>query len=673
MACLVASSQWHRAGAQTGTPPHACCLSYTDLCTHTYWLLFSRYFIPINLSETQTMSDSLLDIDLDTLDTVDSAETQDAPAVENAFAQLGIAPELIENLTRNDILVPTPVQKQGIPLLIAGSDLIACAPTGTGKTAAFVLPALQRLLTPSDNKQSRGARVVVLTPTRELAQQVSKAAMMMAGKLPRMKTVCVTGGEPFRDQLRNIGMPHEILVATPGRLLDHITRGRIDLSRVEMFVLDEADRMLDMGFSDDVQEIASKLPAGHQTICFSATFDDSVKAFAKGLLNEPAWLEVAAEKPRHETILQQCHYADGIEHKRALLQHWLNLPELGQAVVFTATKRDAEELAMTLRDSGLSADPLHGDMVQRQRTRMVQRLRRGETQILVATDVAARGIDVPGITHVFNFDLPKFAEDYVHRIGRTGRAGRTGAAISFVSKIDLQSLGRIEKLLNTKIDITEVEGLEARFKPQAGRGFGGGGGRRDGGGYGRRDGGGGYGRRDGGGSSGGYAGRRDGGSSTGGGYAGRRDAAPSTGGGYAGRRDDDRPRADRSSHYGERSGGYDRPVDRNNDRNDRFASDRPARPQGDRPARTGQYDRPARPNSERFDSRTDSRYGDRPARSSTPEGGRPHYSREGAARATSHHHGQEERKSFQERDNNGGQRRERLHAPRRHDSAERHH
>ena len=610
------------------------------------------------------MSDSLLDIDLTTTETDDTT-------VENAFAALGLAPQLIENLNKNDITTPTPVQLQAIPMLIAGSDLIACAPTGTGKTAAFVLPALQRLLTPSDNKQSRGARIVVLTPTRELAQQVSKAAMMMAGKLPRMKTVCVTGGEPFRDQLRNIGMPHELLVATPGRLLDHISRGRIDLSRVEMFVLDEADRMLDMGFSEDVQEIASKLPEGHQTICFSATFDDSVKAFAKGLLNEPAWLEVAAEKPRHETIVQQCHYADDLEHKRALLQHWLSNPELGQAVVFTATKRDAEELAMNLRDAGLSADPLHGDMVQRQRTRMIQRLRRGETQILVATDVAARGIDVPGITHVFNFDLPKFAEDYVHRIGRTGRAGRTGSAISFVSKADVQSLGRIEKLLSMKIDITEIEGLEARFKPLPRGGRGGfGGGRRDGGGRGgfgggRRDGGFGGGRREGGFGGG----RRDGGS-----FAGGRDGGNRDGGQRDASRDsnrdgqrrfEDRPRHnDRSNHFGERSDRFDRSgnQDRGNfeqrNNNDRF-SDRPAR-------------------SERFDSRTDNRYGDRPSRSSSGnggnyEGGRPHYSRDGAQRATNHHHGQEERRSFQDRD--GGQRRERSGngGQRRHDHSERHH
>ena len=647
------------------------------------------------------MSDSLLDIDLDTPE-LDTPETDDT-AVENGFAKLGLAPQLIENLNKNDITSPTPVQQQAIPMLIAGSDLIACAPTGTGKTAAFVLPALQRLLTASDNKQSRGARIVVLTPTRELAQQVSKAAMMMAGKLPKMKTVCVTGGEPFRDQLRNIGMPHELLVATPGRLLDHISRGRIDLSRVEMFVLDEADRMLDMGFSEDVQEIASKLPQGHQTICFSATFDDSVKAFAKGLLNEPEWLEVAAEKPRHETILQQCHYADDMEHKRALLQHWLQNPELGQAVVFTATKRDAEELAMTLRDAGLSADPLHGDMVQRQRTRMVQRLRRGETQVLVATDVAARGIDVPGITHVFNFDLPKFAEDYVHRIGRTGRAGRTGSAISFVSKADVQSLGRIEKLLSMKIDITEVEGLEARFKPLArggrgGFGGGGGGGRRDGGGRGgfgggRRDGGGGgygrsEGRRDGGGGYGRSEGRRDGSSSFAGGRDGSRDAGGRDGnreGGFGGGRREggfgagrtegrdagagrfeDRPRHnDRSSHFGERNNRFDRPEQSNTN------------------ARTG--DRPARPaRSERFDSRTDNRYGDRPSHGNAGggnggnyEGGRPHYSRDGAQRANSHHHGQDERRSFQERgEQGGGQRRERSGAgggQRRHDHAERHH
>lgn len=592
------------------------------------------------------MTDSLLDLSLEN----NEAETP----VENGFAALGLDEAIISNLTRNDITTPTPIQLKGIPLLLAGKDIIACAPTGTGKTAAFMLPSLQRLLTASEVKGSRGARIVVLTPTRELAQQVSKAAMMMAGKLPRMKTLCITGGEPFREQLRNINMPHEILVATPGRLLDHISRGRLDLQRVEMFVLDEADRMLDMGFSEDVQEIASQLPANHQTICFSATFDENVRAFAAKLLNEPEWIEVAPEKPRHETIVQQIHYADGMEHKRAMLHHWLGQDELGQAVVFTATKRDAEELAMSLRDAGMSADPLHGDMVQRQRTRMIQRLRRGETRILVATDVAARGIDVPGITHVFNFDLPKFAEDYVHRIGRTGRAGRNGAAISFVSKADVQSLGRIEKLLDMKLNITEIEGLEARFKPQdrrggGGRGFGGnsrggfGGGRRDNGG--RSFGGGG--RRDEGGRSFGGGGRRDdGGRSFGGGgsrddngYAGRRDANQNREGGYRGERNE---------------GG------RNN------------------------YDRAARPQSERFDSRTDNRYGDnRTARRHSDDASnrfqddsRPRFNRE---QRSSNHHGQEERGNFRrDRDgNNNGAGRLSLRGSNRnegrHERTERHH
>lgn len=615
------------------------------------------------------MSDTLLNAN----DTTEAVEN-----TLNPFSALGIDDKIVDNLTRNDITTPTPIQVQGIPLLLDGKDLIACAPTGTGKTAAFMLPALQRLLTPAIN-DGRGARVVVLTPTRELAQQVSKAAMMMAGKLPRMKTVCVTGGEPFRDQLRNIGMPHEIIVATPGRLLDHISRGRIDLSRVEMFVLDEADRMLDMGFSEDVQAIGEKLPKNHQTICFSATFDDSVRAFAAKLLNEPEWLQVAALKPNHETILQQVHYSDGLEHKRALLSHWLAKDEIGQAVVFTATKRDAEELAMSLRDSGISADPLHGDMVQRQRTKMIQRMRTGDTQVLVATDVAARGIDVPGITHVFNFDLPKFAEDYVHRIGRTGRAGRTGSAISFVSRSDVQSLGRIEKLLSKRIDATEIEGLESRFKPQEGRGgFGGG---RDRGGYGRRDGGGGYGRRDGGSSFGG--GRRDGGSS----YA-RRDAAPSgerNGGGYGAERNGGygAPRGDRPSFN--RDGGAprgdrpsfaargDRPSFNRDGGNERSSYAAPRRDGGNFGG-----DRPAR--SDRFDSRVDNRFADtRPARSHggddrgnrfQDDNSRPRFSRDGAASASAGNRGGHERATFHDRDERPS--RDGARRPARHDRTERH-
>ena len=606
-------------------------------------------------------------------------------AKSNPFADLGIEEKIVENLTRNDITHPTPIQVQGIPLLLDGKDLIACAPTGTGKTAAFMLPALQRLLTPAIN-DGRGPRVVVLCPTRELAQQVSKAAMMMAGKLPRMKTVCVTGGEPFRDQLRNIGMPHEIIVATPGRLLDHISRGKIDLSRVEMFVLDEADRMLDMGFSDDVQAIGERLPKNHQTICFSATFDESVKSFASKLLNEPAWLQVAALKPSHETIVQQVHYSDGLEHKRALLNHWLAKDEIGQAVVFTATKRDAEELAMSLRDLGISADPLHGDMVQRQRTKMIQRMRTGDTQVLVATDVASRGIDVPGITHVFNFDLPKFAEDYVHRIGRTGRAGRSGVAVSFVSRADVQSLGRIEKLLEKRIDATEIEGLESRFKPQEGRGFSGGGRRDGGGGYGRRDGGGGYGRRDGGGSS--FA-RRDGGGSSGersGGYGAPRGDRPS----YnrdGGDRPSFAPRGDRPSYNRE---GGDRPSfaprgDRpsyNREGGDRssFA------PRGDRPStgREGGERHTAAPRSDRFDSRTDNRFADsRPARPRGDDRGnrvaasddsRSRFSRDGAASAgagAGGYRGRPERASFNDRDERPS--RDGARRPARHDHTERHH
>lgn len=593
-------------------------------------------------------------------DTLEMNETIEITSELNPFAALGISDKIVDNLTRNDITKPTPIQMQGIPMLLDGKDLIACAPTGTGKTAAFMLPALQRLLTPAIN-DGRGPRVVVLCPTRELAQQVSKAAMMFAGKLPRMKTVCVTGGEPFRDQLRNIGMPHEIIVATPGRLLDHISRGKVDLSRVEMFVLDEADRMLDMGFSDDVQAIGDRLPKNHQTICFSATFDDSVKSFAAKLLNEPEWLQVAAVKPSHETIAQQVHYSDGLEHKRALLSHWLAKDEIGQAVVFTATKRDAEELAMSLRDSGISADPLHGDMVQRQRTKMIQRMRTGDTQVLVATDVAARGIDVPGITHVFNFDLPKFAEDYVHRIGRTGRAGRSGTAVSFVSRTDVQSLGRIEKLLEKRIDATEIEGLESRFKPQEGRGFGGG--RRDGGrgGYGRRDGGGGYGRRDGGSSFGGR------GSSD-----------------RGGERSSFAPRGDRPSFAregGERTGGYGAPRGERPSYNREGGERSSFAPRGDRPAfnRDGGDRGNYAPRGDRFDSRTDNRFADsRPARPRADNGNRfgddsrPRFSRDGAASAgAGGYRGRTERANFHDRDERPS--RDGARRPARHDHTERHH
>jgi superfamily II DNA/RNA helicase len=382
------------------------------------------------------------------------------------FADLGINEQIVANLAALGLTQPTPVQAQAIPILLQGRDLIAKAPTGTGKTAAFLLPGMNRMV--AEQKEGRGPRVLVLTPTRELAQQVTKAAISFGRGLRGARVVCITGGEPYPIQNRELSKPYDILVATPGRLLDQMNNGRVHFERIEMLVLDEADRMLDLGFADDMRAIADAMPQERQSVCFTATLSSSVVRLASDLLNNPEKLEVAQQESNRDSIDQQVIFVDHVDHKRELLNHLLNDATVSQAIVFTATKRDADQLALELEDAGQAAGALHGDLNQRQRTRMLDQLRSGRCRILVATDVAARGIDVAGITHVFNFDLPRQAEDYVHRIGRTGRAGATGTAISFVSRRDIGILRNIEHYVGDKVRVIEVEGLEARFKPQEG-------------------------------------------------------------------------------------------------------------------------------------------------------------------------------------------------------------
>ncbi len=384
-----------------------------------------------------------------------------------SFTELGLDPAFVPTLAAHGITAPTPVQMQAIPLLLAGRDLIATAPTGTGKTAAFLLPALQNMLGASPLRLS-GPRMLVLTPTRELAQQVSKAASDFGRALPRCRTVCITGGESYFSQNKALSGPYDILVATPGRLMDQINSGRIALAGIEVLVLDEADRMLDMGFADDVLAIAKKLPGARQTVCFTATLSADVQRLSRQLLTDPQTIAVAKPAAARVLIDQQVFYVDDLGHKRRLLGHWLADIAINQAVVFTATKRDAEELAASLEADGHATVALHGDLPQKHRTRMMNVMRRGHARILVATDVAARGLDVPSITHVFNFDLPKFAEDYVHRIGRTGRAGASGTAISFVNRNDLPALQKIERFIGHKVNVSAVAGMEARFRPGAG-------------------------------------------------------------------------------------------------------------------------------------------------------------------------------------------------------------
>ena len=382
-----------------------------------------------------------------------------------SFEDLNLHPSIIKAITEAGYTAPTPIQKQAIPELIAGHDVMASAQTGTGKTAAFMLPALHLLATPSQVR-SRGPRILVLTPTRELALQVSEAAKKYGKYLPRINVVSILGGMPYPLQNKLLSQTVDILVATPGRLIDHIQRGRIDFKRLQMLVLDEADRMLDMGFIEDVETIAAATPATRQTLLFSATLDNAIDKVAVKLLKTPKRIQVATQKAKLDNIEQRLHYADDMSHKNRLLDHVLRDEKVKQAIVFTATKRDADTLADNLYAQGFSAAALHGDMNQRERTRTLTRLRNGGLQVLVATDVAARGIDVADITHVINFDLPKFAEDYVHRIGRTGRAGASGIAVSFASNKDSAHLSKIERYTGQRIASHIIPGLEPRIKPR---------------------------------------------------------------------------------------------------------------------------------------------------------------------------------------------------------------
>ena len=419
------------------------------------------------------------------------------------FENLNLHASIMKAIADSGYTNPTPIQSQGIPVVMEGHDLMASAQTGSGKTAAFILPALNRLATPSA-LPGKGPRVLVLTPTRELAQQVCEAATQY-GKHMRFKIISVVGGMPYPVQNRLLSGQVDIMVATPGRLIDHLERGRIDFSRIEMLILDEADRMLDMGFVDDVERIAAATPKTRQTLLFSATLDGVVGNLASRLLKSPKTITVSGGKDKHVNIEQRMIFADDVAHKNKLLNHLLTDTEVNQAIVFTATKRDADGLADQLSAQGHSVAALHGDMSQRDRNRTLLNMRNGNVRILVATDVAARGLDVRGISHVINFDLPKVAEDYVHRIGRTGRGGESGIAISFASNRDAQLLKRIERYTDQTIKMHTIEGLEAKYKlrtgpssdrprgngaPRRSGGFGGGNGGGNAGGFGGGNGGG---------------------------------------------------------------------------------------------------------------------------------------------------------------------------------------
>jgi superfamily II DNA/RNA helicase len=379
-----------------------------------------------------------------------------------SFSSLGLDSSLLANLARLGYTEPTPVQKEAIPAALAGGDLLVSSQTGSGKTAAFVLPGLQRLRT-AGAIAGRGPRMLVLTPTRELAMQVQKATHgYCSGQ--NLKTACLVGGVPFGLQLSQVRKPVDIVIATPGRLKDHLDRCSVELNRVELLVLDEADRMLDMGFQEEIDSIVARVPKNRQTLLFSATLAGVVGRLAGRATRNAKRVEIARREETRPDITQHALLADNAEHKGRMLDSLLRETDVEQALVFTAMKRTAAELTLSLQQKGFPAGALHGDMQQKERTRTLNRLRDGSVKVLVATDVAARGIDVPGINLVVNYDAPRQAEDYVHRIGRTGRAGRAGMAVTFLGREDRHLMRQVERFTGNKVSLMEIEGLEPRAR-----------------------------------------------------------------------------------------------------------------------------------------------------------------------------------------------------------------
>ncbi|PLX85562.1 MAG: ATP-dependent helicase [Desulfuromonas sp.] len=376
-----------------------------------------------------------------------------------SFDALNLSPALHKAIIACGYQQPTPVQAQAVPAVLAGHDVLASAQTGTGKTAAFMLPALH-LLSNFKNGPKGAPRVLVVTPTRELAAQITDAARTY-GKFLRVRSTVILGGCSYVPQFRDLSRPIDLVIGTPGRLIDHLQRGSLDLSCLEMLILDEADRMLDMGFKQDMEAIIAAAPSQRQSLMFTATLDASSEALARKILKNPVQIKINARTLTHDSIGQKLHIADNLNHKVRILQHLANQESVSRAIIFSATKRGADRLAQELVSEGHRAEALHGDMNQAARNKAVRNLRQGRTRLLVATDVAARGLDVHGISHVINFDLPQVSEDYVHRIGRTGRAGASGTAISLVSEgPDVARLIQIQRYLGKELPREEIPGLE---------------------------------------------------------------------------------------------------------------------------------------------------------------------------------------------------------------------
>ena len=373
------------------------------------------------------------------------------------FADLGLLPEILRAVEDAGYTDPTPIQIQAIPVILAGQDVMGGAQTGTGKTAGFTLPMLHRLARHASSSSSPArhpVRCLILTPTRELAMQVHESVVTYSKHLP-LRSVCVYGGVDIKPQTAELREGREIVVATPGRLLDHVQQRSVNFSQVEFVILDEADRMLDMGFIPDIRRILAMLPKARQSLLFSATFSEEIKKLADTMLKDPQLIEVARRNTVSETITHRMYAVDS-DRKRHLLLHMVNEAPTMQALVFVGTKFGTARLATWLERQGVNAVAIHGDKSQQQRTEALEAFKSGAARVLVATDVAARGLDIDDLPHVINYELPHVAEDYIHRIGRTGRAGKSGDATSLVAPEEKPRLNDIERLLKLKIEQVAV-------------------------------------------------------------------------------------------------------------------------------------------------------------------------------------------------------------------------
>ena len=386
-----------------------------------------------------------------------------------SFESLGLSAELLRAVREQGYTDPTPIQQRAIPVVLQGRDIMAAAQTGTGKTAGFTLPLLQRLARHQPERQpgvsTRGVRALVLTPTRELAAQVADSVATYGRYLP-FRSAVIFGGVKINPQIEKLRRGVDVLVATPGRLLDHAGQRTVDLSRVEILVLDEADRMLDMGFIRDIRRILELLPgkSERQNLLFSATFSNEIRTLAGQLLNDPEPIDVAPRNATVDRIDQLAHPVDK-SRKREMLSHMIGAGNWRQVLVFTRTKHGANRLARQLEQDGLSAAAIHGNKSQGARTRALAEFKRGGVRVLVATDIAARGLDIDQLPHVVNYELPNVPEDYVHRIGRTGRAGNEGTAVSLVSGEEAGLLRDIERLIRRGIPLQALPGYESGYEP----------------------------------------------------------------------------------------------------------------------------------------------------------------------------------------------------------------